>query len=166
MKVEIDTEEVKLSQAVQLLSNSVNDTLAFFDKLDYSNLTRTLTAFGQLRDQKDKLESLVKLISGLYESLDKEKLPDVLNSLKIERIAVNGKLFSVAERLNASIPENKREFGHRWLTDAGAPDLILPRVNSKSLGSFVKTYFQEHGKMPPEEAMTIHLQSYIQVRKA
>jgi hypothetical protein len=166
-EITIDMNNVKMSEALQVLDHAVTDTLHFFNELDFSNLTRTLQAFGQLKDAKNKLDSLQETISKLYEHLDKEKIPDVLNTLEIPRIEVGGKLFSVAARLNASIPEYKRDAGHRWvIEELRMPELILPRVNSKSLSSAVKTYFESNGKLPPEEAVTVHLQQYVQVRKA
>jgi hypothetical protein len=90
-----------------------------------------------------------------------------MESQGFDSVKSGGKNFILSTRVNASIPEDMREPGYRWLTDvAKVPELIVPRVNPKQLSSFVKSYFEAHAEWPPEDAIKVHMQNYIQVRKA
>lgn len=158
---------MKLKDAIKELDDSVSDTLAFFDQLDLNNISVLLEAFSQLRESRDLLVSLTKLINELYEKVSYETIPTVFKANNFDSVKLNGKNFILSARVNASIPENMRHSGYKWLTDvAKVPELIVPRVNPKQLSSFVKSYFETNAQWPPEDAVKIHLQEYIQVRKA
>lgn len=157
-------EQPDLLTPIIALNEQIKQTLIFFEQLDPSDLTKLLLAFGKLRDAKGLITGMSETIDSLYKKYDYEVVPNVLEANEIDSISVGGKLFSLATRVNASIPENKREVGNKWLQDVGASALIKPTVNPRQLSSFVKDYFNENGKWPPDDAVTVHKQTYVQVR--
>ena len=162
---------VKLKEAIDILDKSVTETLLFFETLDPSNLQLTLRAFKALGDSYDQLLQNTKILGALYDKYSNEVIPNALHwddpSNRIDSIKVSGFNFILSTRVNANIPENKRDAAHKWLTDvAKIPELIIPRVNPKQLSAFVKSYFEAHAEYPPEDAINVHQQNYIQVRKA
>jgi len=157
----------KLSQVLDELSEVVGDTLAYFDKLDPSDLTTLLKSFSLLKENNDKLKGLSELIGSLTQNLSYEVIPNAMEANGFDSVKLGGKNFILSTRINASIPEDQRDVGYKWLTEvAKTPELIVPRVNAQQLSSFVKTYFETHAEWPPEEAIRVHKQNYIQVRKA
>ncbi len=157
----------KLKQVLEALDEAVMDTLAYFDQLDPSDFPTLLKSFALLKDNKEQLTALEEMISKQYQKLSYEVIPNVFETLGMDSTKINGRNFILSTRVNASIPENKSEFGYKWLTEvAKTPELIKQSVNSRALSSFITTYFETHGEWPPEEAITIHKQNYIQVRKA
>lgn len=156
-----------LKEALKELDEAVTATLAFFNDLDPSDLPTLLKAFSQLKDNKDQLSMLEKLISDQYQQLSYEVVPDAFEANGFDSVKLHGRNFILSTRVNASIPEDKREFGYKWITEvAQVPELIRPSVNSRQLSSFAQSFFEINGRWPPEEAMNVHKQPYIQVRKA
>jgi hypothetical protein len=140
--------------------------MVYFDQVDRSDLTTLLRAFAFLKENNDRLKSLAETMDKLYRELSYEVIPNAMDASGFTSVKCDGKSFTVSTRINASIPEDKRDVGYKWLTEvAKTPELIVPRVNSQQLSSFVKTYFETHAEWPPEEAITIHKQNYIQVRR-
>lgn len=159
--------KVTMRRALADLDEAVNDMLAYFSTIDPSDVPTLLKAFALLRDNKDILTRLEKAVSAQYEKLSYQVIPETFETLGYESIKIDGRNFIISTRVNASIPEDKRAAGLEWLTnEAKIPELIKPTVNSKQLSSFVTAYFNEHGKWPPEEVMTVHKQNYTQIRKA
>lgn len=160
-------EKPKFKEVLKQLDAAVADTLVHFDQLDPSDLPTLLKSFALLKDTKETLSGLEETISSLYQKLSYETIPNAFETLGFDSVKTAGKNFICSERVNASIPADKRELGHKWLTEvANIPELIVPTVNAKQLSSFVKTYFETNAEWPPEDAMNVHLQRYIQVRKA
>jgi len=158
-------EKLRLRDVLALLEKSVDETLSYFAALDPGDLPLLLRSFALLKDHKEQLERLGEAISSLYRQYSYEVVPNALEANEMESVTIGGKLFTVSTRVNASIPENKREAGYAWLTDvAGVPELVRPTVNSQQLSSFAKSYFETNGKWPPEEVMNVHKQRYTQVR--
>lgn len=162
------TEQVKkpgLGDALKQLDKAVTDTLAHFMMLDVSDLPNLLKNFNALKAHKEHLDNLQKLLTQLYQEMSYEKIPQAMEAQGFDSVRVGKRLFSIATRINASIPADMRDAGFKWLTDdAKCPELIVPTVNSKQLSSFVTGYFETHGKWPPEDAVKIHKQTYTQVR--
>lgn len=160
-------EAVKLREAIQTLSASLENAIAEVDQIERSDLTRLCKAFILLKENKDMLEGLLEILSRVYTNLNQEVLPDVLEQHEMEKCTIAGKTFGVSVRLNASIPENKRIAGHHWLENvARIPELIVPRTNPKQLSSFITAYFVEHAQFPPEDAVSVHMQRSVSMRKA
>lgn len=161
-----DSAKKTLKSILGELDGAVTDMLCYFEQADPSDLPTLLKAFALLKDNKEKLSELEELVSKQYQKLSYEILPNAFETLGFDSVKVGSKSFSVSTRINANIPEDKRDAGHDWIINvAKVPELIKPTVNAKQLSSFIKTYFETHGHWPPEEAITVHMQNYIQVRK-
>ena len=161
------SDKPKLKDVLKALDSAVADTLAYFDQLDPSDLPTLLKSFALLKDNKEKLTELEKLTSECYQKLSYEVIPNAFEANGFDSIKLAGKNFILATRVNASIPENQREFGYKWIADvAKVPELIRETVNPKQLSSFATQYFEANGAWPPEEAIKVHKQPYIQVRRA
>lgn len=157
----------KLNEVLDELSESVGDVLAYFDKLDQSDLQTLLKSFAILKENNDRLKAFSDTIGSLYQNLSYEVIPNAMEAHGFDSVKLNGKNFIVSTRINASIPEDQRIAGYKWITEvAKTPELIVQRVNAQQLSSFVKTYFETHAEWPPEDAIKIHKQNYMQVRKA
>lgn len=162
---------VKIREALDGLDESLKETLAFFSRLDPSNITEMLKAFALLHDACGRLDDAKKTLDQLYDHYNYEVIPLAFGADQptptIKSINTAGKNFILSTRINASIPENMRNAGNAWVRDvAGIPELIVPRVNPKQLSSIVKAYFEANAEWPPENAIKVHQQNYIQVRKA
>lgn len=161
------SETPKLKDALKALDAAVSDTLAYFENIDPSDIPTLLKSFALLKDNKEKLSTLEKIISELYQKLSYEVIPNAFETQGFDSVKLAGRNFILSTRVNASIPEDKREAGYNWLiNEAKVPELIRETVNSKQLSSFASNYFEAHGAWPPEEVMNVHKQNYIQVRKA
>lgn len=163
--------KVKLNEAITILDDSVTSTLVFFEQLDPSNITTMLQAFQGLGVAHDRLSSLVKILGELYDKFSYEVIPNAFNwddpNNRIEGLKVSGYNFILSTRVNASIPENMRAAGNKWVAEvAKCPDLLISRINPKQLTSLVKTHFETYAEYPPEDAVKVHQHPYIQVRKA
>jgi hypothetical protein len=163
----VEDKKVKLNEALDTLEECVTDTLVFFEKLDPTNLTLMLQAFDRLGQAYDRLNTTTKLLGELYDKYSYEVIPTAFETMGIDALKTAGRNFILSTRLNASIPENMRDAGNKWVAEiAKCPELIIPRINPKQLSSLVKAYFEAHAELPPEDAVKVHQQKYIQVRKA
>lgn len=161
------TKTPTLSEAIKVLDESVTEMLYFFQELDVTDLPLLLKSFALLKDNKDKLSLLEKLVSEQYQKLSYQVIPNVFETFGLDSAKSGGRNFILSTRVNATIPEDKREFGYRWIADtAKVPELIRETINSQQLSAFARGYFETNAMWPPEEAMSVHQQQYIQVRKA
>lgn len=157
----------KMAEVIDELELSVGNMLTLIATLDKSDLTTLLRAFGTLYDNRKRLSNIYDVIDRQYRQLAEETLPELFNEQGIDKISVAGKNYSCTVRINASIPEYKSAAGFDWLRNvAKCPELITERVNAKQLSSIVSDYFEEHAALPPPEAVTVHMQPFIGVRKA
>lgn len=161
------SESVGLKSAISSLDKAITDTILYFELVPSSDLPKLLKAFAELRDNKKRLEELLKSLTLLYTTLDNKVLPDAFEALGFDSVKSAGKNFILSTRVNANITEDKRADAHKWISEeANVPELIQPRINPKQLSSFAVEYFETNGKWPPENLISIHKQNYIQVRKA
>lgn len=162
-----DDKTSNLREAIHALEIAAAKAGLVVAELDPTELSKVLTAFGALHDAKRQIDQVHEYVSGLHRRLSEEIIPDALENAGIESLVVGGKRFGVSTRINASIPAAKRDIGFRWLREvAKCGDIINESVNAKQLSSFIEGYFEEHAELPPEEAITVHMQRYTTVRKA
>lgn len=159
--------KVKISEAITILDDSVKDTLVFFEKLDPNNISLMLKAFYGLGVSYDRLKNLTTLLGEIYDKYSYEIIPGVFEANEIDSLKTAGFNFILSTRLDASIPENMRDAGHKWIIEElKIPELIVQRTNPKQLSAAVKAYFEANAKLPPENAVKVSQRKYIQVRKA
>ena len=162
-----DKRNIKLGEAIDILDDSAKEALVFFEKLDPNNIALMLKAFHGLGVSYDRLSAITKLLGEIYDKYSYEIIPGVFETNEIDSLKTAGFNFILSTRLDASIPENQRDAGNRWVTEVlKCPELIVPRVNPKQLSSVVKAHFEAHAELPPEDAIKVSQRKYIQVRKA
>jgi len=154
-----------LGETIKILSQAVERTVLYFDKIDSTNLPELLDAFRLLRENEEQLSTLHDALKQIKDKLSHETIPDIFESMGIDSIKAKGRNFILGTSFYASIPIDKREAGFQWLKDNRLGELITPTVNAKSLSSAVKAYIEASGQQPPEEAMSTHIKRNISVRK-
>ncbi len=144
---------------------SLVDLLDYINRLEESDLDNHLASYKVVYEIHSLLEKISKITSELKSRLSYKVIPEIMSARKIESIRYEGRSFVVAHALRASIPEAKREIGFKWLKDNGLEGLLKEGVNPKSLSSALGDFIEETGIEPPEEAITMYKQPYIQMRK-
>lgn len=155
-----------LKETLKFLEASVMNTINELEHIEPSNLPFLLKAFKQLNEDCSTLDALKKIIDAAYDKLSYEVIPTAMTAQEIDSVKIAGRVFFLNARLHASIPEAKREVGFAWLKENKYESLIKEGVNAQSLSAAMKAYFEENGKMPPEEAITVHTKTYTAIRKA
>ena len=136
-------------------------------ELDKNDIPKILAAYKQLNEIKAVVDEVQKLITEQYHSLSYVVIPDAFETHGFDSIKAHGRNFVVSVRINASIPEDMRPVGYKWITETlGIPELIKPTVNPKQLSSAIKDYFEANAMWPPEDAVKVHKQKYTSIRKA
>ena len=159
-------ETPKLKDAVKSLTDAIDGAMKHFATIAEDDVPALLKSFKALKEHKEELDELQTALSSFYNRLSYEIIPSTFERLEYDSVKVSGRNFVVGSRLNASIPQDKRQEGFKWLEEHGLGSLIQPNVNPKSLSSAILSYFEEHAEEPPKEAITIHRQKYTSVRKA
>lgn len=156
----------KLSDCLKMTHAAVGETVAFFASIEKDDLPTTLRAFKALDECKKALDIITEQIHKLHQDLSYEQIPDMMETLGFDSVKAANRTFTLAVRINASIPKDMQPKGFEWLrTEGASPDLITETVNARTISAFVKDYFQTYGKYPPEDCIKVHQQRYIQMRK-
>lgn len=158
-------EVTKLKDAVKALTDAIDGTMKHFGSIGEDDVPMLLKSFKALKEHKEELDDLTNALSSFYNKLSYETIPGTFERLGYDSIKLAGRNFIVGVRFNASIPQDKREEGFKWLKEHGLSSLIQPTVNPKSLSSAISQYFEDHAEEPPKEAITVHRQRYTSVRK-
>lgn len=154
-----------LKQALEQLEMAVRGVSLHFNDADQMQLQDLLKSFKLLKEGKDALDGLQEVIAQIYQKISYETLPIMFENMDMDSIKLAGRNFILSSRLNASIPLEQRDRGFAWLKENQLDSLIQPNVNSKTLSSAIKTYFEASAIMPPQDAIKTHLQKYIAIRK-
>lgn len=161
------TEKPRVKDVLAQLQGLVADMVITIQALDKNDIPTLLAAYKQLNEVKDIVDDVYKITHEQYQKLSYEVIPDAFESNKFDSVKAHGRNFVVSVRINASIPEHMRAAGHKWINEvAKVPELIIPSVNSRSLSSYVKDYFETNAMWPPEDAIKVHKQKYTSIRKA
>lgn len=161
------SDKANLKDSIKGVTDALAGLQLYLEKMDYNDLPTLLNAFRQIHDARGLLKDQYEIINTMYERLSYEKVPDILEANGLDSVKSRGRQFIISVRVNASIPAEQREAGFRWIRDvAKTPELITPTVNPKSLSSFVKGYYEANGIWPPEEAIKVHKQRHMSIRKA
>ena len=154
-----------LTKLIADLHMAVVDLVEFTINLADDDLYGHLAAYKIIYEKDDLVERLSKITTKIKQDLSYKTIPDIMDALKIESIRYQGKNFIRSTAFRASIPENMREKGFAWLKEAGLEGCIKETANANTLASVIADYIEETGIEPPEDAVKIHKQPYIQVRK-
>lgn len=158
-------QNLTLKEALEQLETAVKGVSLHFNDADKMQLQDLLNSFKLLKEGKDTLDELQEIVSAVYQKLSYETIPTMFENMDMDSIKLSGRNFILSSRLNASIPLENKEKGFAWLKEHKLDSLIQPNVNSKSLSSAIKLYFEGSAIMPPQDAIKTHLQKYISIRK-
>lgn len=154
-----------IKEAIAALAEAVPNVMSRYEQVK-DNLPELLTFYRQLRGVNSQIDQLTKVLSQIEQELSYKLIPEQMETLKVDSLKTGGYTYSLNVRTNANIPTINRENGMKWLRDNGFSALITENVNAKTLSSAINNYIQEHGLVPPEDAITIFQQKYISVRKS
>lgn len=160
-----DQPKASLKDAITTLAEAVPSVLQRYEQVK-DNLPELLTFYRQLRLANSEIDKLVKLLNQVEQDMSYRYIPEQMENMKVDSLKTGGYTFSLNVRTNASIPLPFREKGMQWLRDNGYSALISENVNSKTLSSAIAGYIEEKGLIPPEDAIALHQQKHISVRKA
>jgi hypothetical protein len=161
------TDKPRVKDVLAQLQGLVADMCITIQELDKNNIPTLLAAYKQLNEVKDVVDEIYKITHEQYQKLSYEVIPDAFETNKFDSVKAHGRNFVMSVRINASIPEDMREAGYKWITETlNTPELIKPTVNPRQLSSAVKDYFETNAIWPPEDAIKVHKQRYIAIRKA
>lgn len=157
--------QVTIKHAILTLSDAVPSVLKRFEEVK-DNIAELLKFYRQLRDANSQIDQLCKILNELEQNLSYKIIPDIMETMQMDSLKSGGYTYSVNVRNNASIPLDKREKGLQWLKNNGLSAIISETVNAKTLSSAVTQHIVEKGLIPPEDAISLHQQKYISVRKS
>lgn len=159
-------ENPEMNIVLENLKLAIEGVKEHFAGLDETDVTGLLKGFQATREFHDSLENELSKLGELIVELSYTTIPATFERLGIDGYKTGGKNYVVGVRVNASIPQIKREKGFKWLEDHGLGALVQPAVNSKTLSAAISSYFEEHAELPPEDAISLHRQTFTSVRKA
>ena len=136
-----------------------------FDSIGKNDIPTLLKFYKTLSEEFAALEKITEIVGNLKQKLSYETIPDAFENVGYDSVKLLGRNFIVGVRLNATIPLEMRDSGYKWLREVKLDNLILPTVNPKALSSAVKSYIEETGFEPPNDAVKIHKQKYTSIRK-
>lgn len=154
-----------LKEAIDDLTKALVNANSILNGLDKGNLPELLKGFKTLTEEKNRLDDLVKIVNDIHSNFSHKVLPEAFRTLGVDSIKTAGRNFILNTKMRANITKEQQEAGFAWLRANGYEDLIRPSVNANSLSSVVNGFFEEHAKLPPEEAISIFTQEYISMRK-
>jgi hypothetical protein len=156
----------KFRDALKILDSTVKETVNTFASIDQGDLPTLLRAYKELDFCEEMLALIHKQVTELHDKLRKETIPDIMETMGIDSVKLANRNFIVTTQTFASIPKDMQPKGFAWLRSvANIPELITETVNARSVSKFVKEYFEEHGKYPPEDCIKVYQQKVVQMRK-
>lgn len=162
-----DAEKVPhLRECLIALARSVANVGAVINGIDRTDVPMLLKAFGQLIEYRKEFEAISKALEAQHDLLSTGLIPPAFENAEITGLKIGGRSFYISRRINASIPAHKREKGNKWVREiAKCPELIVEHINPKQLSSLVASYFEEHAELPPDDAISTHIQTFTSSRK-
>lgn len=147
------------------LNTAVINLMEELQKLPKDDLFGYLDLYGITYDASNNIEKAFKALTAFERDLSYEKIPKVMEAKEVPSMRYKGRNFINSNRIFASIPDNMREKGFAWLKEHGLDGIVKETANANTLSSVMSDFIEETGITPPEDAMKLHRQPYIQVRK-
>jgi hypothetical protein len=154
-----------MRDAIKALEKSILELALETSNIEPNDILALCKHYKNIYEAEAEIEKLYKIIEGMKQTMSYETLPTVFENNKVDYVSLVGRQFIVGGRINASIPSEMRPTGHAWLESVGSGAIIIPTVNPKTLSGFVKSYIEDTGKQPPEDAVKVHFQRYTTMRK-
>lgn len=165
-KISDELEKKSFKSTLDDLQTAVENTVKFFGQLNEDDLPNLLRAFKLLHDNSKYLDTIKKVVDGLYDQYAEEVLPRVFEKHEVDSLKMHGRNFVFTARMFCSINNENKEEAFNWLTDHGLSSLIQPTVNAKQLTSSLVELLENEAISPPDTLIKSHKQKTIVVRKA
>ncbi len=160
-----EPEVVNPHESIKALAETIQVTMRTMEAIDKDDIPATLRSYKTLTEFLEELEELVDALSKFKTTLSYETIPQMFERAGVDSVKLSGRNFIVGVRFNASIPNDKKQAGFKWLEENGLGALIQPNVNPKTLSSAIASFFESTAMLPPSEAVSVHKQTYTSVRK-
>ena len=135
------------------MDSMVDEKQTYREALVGEELRDLVDMMIRYRAEKDNLEEALKAINMRYDILRIEAIPNIMDSMDIERISYEG-VGRVALTGDMWVSVIDREKFHGWLGENGLDDLIQPTVNPSTLKAFIKARVKA-GEEIPEEILKV-----------
>ena len=156
----------ELQDAIQTLNKAVEGTLALAERVKRSgNIVAVGQMFKLLHEEHKNLETLTDMLGSIKTEYSRHVAPYLFDSSGVPKINVGDKALSRGTRLHASIPQHKLDKGLAWLRKEGYESIIKEGVHAKTLSSAINAYVEDKGMLPPDDAISIHIEDVITIRK-
>lgn len=160
------TPDPTLQDVVKALATIAPKMTAHLEQLKRSNnLIELLRVYGSLKSLNDAIESITKIFSDAENDLSTYIIPDMMETLKVDKMTVEDTLYYVGVRTHANIVSSEEKDAHDWLAKEGYGAIVVPKVNPKTLSSAMTAYIREKGLKPPEELIRTFQKKYVAARK-
>ena len=150
---------------LETLSDLLSQFIGQSSSVPATDINTLLTTLAYTRDLKKSIEDVLSVIKTFYTQMQTETVPNAMENLGIDSAKVGKYNFTLGHVLHASIPADKREKGFEWLRNNNLGDIIREEANQKTLSSALSRYLEETGRTPPEDAISMHTEKTISIRK-
>lgn len=114
--------------------------------------------YQRTRDLHDKIDELKKAAYHLMNNYAMNVMPVVFEDEGVSTITLSsGYRVTISQRLNASIPADKKAEAYDWLVRNDLGDLITETVNSSSLSATARSLIEEGRQLPDDIFKTVIL---------
>lgn len=111
-----------------------------------SKLTDLIEEMDRVRGQMDAIDEVWKPLQKRYDELRLGEIPAEMAAEDVTSIKGGFGRCTLQSDLHVSAP-NKQAL-HKWLTDNGNGDLIIPTVNAQTLKAFCKEQLHAGAELP------------------
>lgn len=157
--------ETLFTKAVLDINTAMVDLTNKLMALEDMDIFGHLELYRITHEAFSRIEKAQKMLGETKQKLSYQVIPHIMSELKTDSLRYNGRNFIRCVRLDCYIKQDQMAAGKEWLKQAGLGGVIKEGVNAKTLSSVLGDYIEETGVMPPEDAISIHQQPYIQMRK-
>lgn len=114
--------------------------------------------YQRARDLHDKIDELKKAAYHLMNDYGMKVMPLVFEDEGVSTITLSsGYRVTISQRLNASIPADKKAEAYDWLVRNDLGDLITETVNASSLSATARSLIEEGRQLPDDIFKTVIL---------
>lgn len=125
------------------------DKEAPYPDLQGKSVSQLAAAQYKLKLQIEETKAKQAKLQNKYDYLRKELLPDTMEDLDLENLAVrNVGRVNLRPELYVSIVKGMKKEAHLWLQVHGHESLVKPEVNSSTLKAFVREQIKAGVELP------------------
>lgn len=153
-----------MTAAATIQGRLVEFTNIIKEMTDGAEVADLAEAFVLARNVHEAVDEGVKLFSKQIQAMSNITIPEALMDAKLTNFTTaSGYRVSVSTRMSASFID--KEKGFAWLQENGLGDIIVPTVNTQTLGVSLKDLFADEGIEPPDDVIKVSPMRYTSVTK-